>query len=67
VNNDPAISGTLGPSVQETPANAVGMLGWDLRLLQQGRYKPVQNALYGISLATVVSSVVTPGRRMARM
>jgi hypothetical protein len=49
VNNDPAISGTLGPSVQETPANAVGMLGWDLRLLQQGRYKPVQNALYGNS------------------
>jgi len=44
----------LGPTAQETLAGAVGMLSWDLRRLQEDRFRPVRNALYGLPLASGV-------------
>lgn len=41
----------LGPTVRETLADSVGMLGWDLRLFQNVRLKPVWNAIYGLPLS----------------
>jgi hypothetical protein len=38
----------LGPTIQATLADSVGMLGWDLRRLQEPRFRPVRNALYGL-------------------
>jgi hypothetical protein len=46
VGRDPRISELLGPTASDTLAIAVGRLGWDLRLLQDERLRPVQNALY---------------------
>jgi hypothetical protein len=40
----------LGTTAQETLANAVGMLDWDLCRLQEARFQPVRNALYGLRL-----------------
>ena len=37
----------LGPTAQHAFASAVTVLGWDLKLLQEERFKPVLNALYG--------------------
>jgi hypothetical protein len=48
IENDPVLSARLGPSVQETLASAVGMLGWDLRRLQESRFQAVKNVLYGL-------------------
>jgi hypothetical protein len=41
---------SLGPTVRETLANAVRMLGWDLARLQENRFQPVVHALYGLPL-----------------
>jgi len=40
----------LGPTARETLAAAVGMLGWDLRRLQESRLEPVKNVLYGLRM-----------------
>ncbi|MBI5947001.1 MAG: GIY-YIG nuclease family protein [Chloroflexi bacterium] len=39
----------LGPTARATLAAAVGMLDWDLRQLQEERFRPVRNALYGMA------------------
>lgn len=36
-------------SLADTLAAAVGMLGWDLRRLQQPQWKPVTNVIYGLA------------------
>lgn len=40
----------MGPVAGETLTRAVGMLGWDIHLLQGERFLPVLNALYGMRL-----------------
>ena len=40
-------SAHLGPTAQATLANAVALLGWDLRRLQEEGFRPVRNVLYG--------------------
>ncbi len=61
----------LGLAARETLTNAVGMLRWDIHLLQGERFRPVLNVLYGmpldynIPLAAVPSSepaIVVPVR-----
>lgn len=48
VEQNSEVSARLGPTLQEKLANAVGMLGWDLRRLQEKRFRPVKNVLYGL-------------------
>lgn len=48
IKQDPVVSVRLGPTARETLADAVGMLGWDLRRLQEKRFRPVKNVLYGL-------------------
>jgi len=48
IGQDPVANARLGSTVQEMLANAVGMLGWDLHRLQEKRFQPVKNALYGL-------------------
>lgn len=50
----------LGPSAQKTLANAVGLLEWDLRLLQGDRFRPVRNVIYGFPAAYGVETVGEP-------
>lgn len=50
----------LQPFARQELAIAVGMLGWDLRLLQEERYRPVRNALYGLPLAYGVVASSAP-------
>lgn len=50
VGQNLAGSALLGPTVQKTLTDAVGMLDWDLRRLQEERFRPVRNALYGLRL-----------------
>ena len=38
----------LGPTVKATLADSVGKLKWDLGRLQERRYQPVRNAMYGL-------------------
>lgn len=41
----------LTPAIRETLVTSVGMLGWDLRRLQEDRFAPVWNALFGLPLS----------------
>lgn len=50
VSQDPMRGNMLGPMVQKTLSDTVGMLGWDLRRLQDERFRPVRNAIYGLAL-----------------
>lgn len=50
VDLDVTGSAHLGPTVQKTLGDAVGMLNWDLIRLQEERYWPVRNALYGLQV-----------------
>ena len=50
----------LGPTVQEILAGSVGMLGWDLRRLQEERLQPVRNALYGLPTKYGIQKPATP-------
>jgi len=50
VENDPVVTAFLGPDAQGTLANAVEMLGWDLRRLHEHRLTPVRNVLFGMRL-----------------
>jgi hypothetical protein len=47
---DPDRGSHLGTTTRETLTRAVGMLGWDLRCLLDGRFNPAMNALYGVKL-----------------
>jgi hypothetical protein len=57
IEQDPLVSVHLGPSAQETLASAVGMLGWDLRRLQESRFLPVKNVLYGLRVGYGIQEV----------
>jgi hypothetical protein len=50
IEQDPETIERLGPTIGETLAEAVGMLGWDLQRLDEKRFQPVRNALYGLRL-----------------
>ena len=50
----------LGPTARETLATAVGMLGWDLRRLQEERFRPVRNVLYGFTIGTGILGPTLP-------
>lgn len=49
---DPSLTGSmhLSATARTILADSVGMLGWDLRCLQEERFRPVRNALYGLPL-----------------
>jgi len=53
-------SSHLGPTVQETLANAVGMLDWDLRRLREARFQPVRNVLYGLPVGYGLKEAAPP-------
>ena len=50
IERDPTRIERLGPTVRETLTNAIGMLGWDVRRLQEDRLRPVRNVLYGFPM-----------------
>jgi hypothetical protein len=55
-------SAHLGTSAQKVLGDAVGMLGWDLRCLNDVRFLVVRNALYGLPLNRgVQEKPLTPG------
>jgi hypothetical protein len=47
-SQDPEAVARLGSSLQAALTSAVGQLGWDLQLLQEKRFKPVNNVLFGL-------------------
>ena len=50
----------LGASAREVLTDAVGMLNWDVRRLQEERYRPVVNALFGLRPNYGVQATVVP-------